>query len=71
MPLEQKGVRGDDIIMENLKGYVGKPDDYLGIREYNEYLILLVWKDQKIKGAPGVYQAGAKNTIGRKISDAL
>ena len=30
MPLEQKGVPGGDILMENLQGYVGKPDDYLG-----------------------------------------
>ena len=62
MPLEQKGVRGDEIIMERLAP-VGAPEDlYEGSIEGIPITI---------KGAPGVYQAGAKNTIGRKISDAF
>ena len=71
MPLEQKGVPGADIVMENLQGYVGKPDDYLGLEEYNEALSKYSGMEgpETIKGASGVYQAGAKNTIGRRISD--
>ena len=71
MPLEQKGVPGADIVMENLQGYVGQPDDYLGLEEYNEALSKYSGMEgpQTIKGATGVYQAGAKPTIGRKISD--
>jgi hypothetical protein len=60
MPLEQKGVRGADITMETLAP-IGAPEDlYEGSIE---------GIPQTIRGAPGVYQAGAKNTIGRKISD--
>jgi len=71
MPLEQKGVPGGDILMENLQGYVGKPDDYLGIEEYNEALQKYSGMEgpQTIKGASGVYSAGAKNTLNRKIND--
>ena len=73
MPLEQKGVPGGDILMENLQGYVGQPDDYLGIEEYNEALSKYSGMEgpQTIKGAPGVYQAGAKNTLGRRIQDGI
>ncbi len=71
MPLEQKGVPGGDILMENLQGYVGKPDDYLGIEEYNEALQKYSGMEgpQTINGASGVYSAGAKNTLNRKIND--
>ena len=62
MPLEQKGVRGDDIIMERLAP-IGAPEDlYEGSIEGIPVTI---------PGASGIYQPGAKNTIGRKISDAF
>ncbi len=60
MPLEQKGVRGADITMETLAP-IGAPE--------NLYEGSIEGIPQTIRGAPGVYQAGAKNTIGRKISD--
>ena len=61
MPLEQKGVPGGDILMEN----IGVP----GIESmpYDEAQFGPV----KIKGASGVYSAGAKNTLNRKINDAF
>ena len=61
MPLEQKGVRGADIVMEN----IGVP----GIEDmpYDEAQFGPV----TFKGAPGVYQAGAKNTLSRRINDAI
>ena len=73
MPLEQKGVPGGDILMENLQGYVGKPDDYLGIEEYNEALQKYSGMEgpQTIKGASGVYSAGAKPTFNRKVNDFI
>src|SRR5210317_2003403 len=57
MPLEQKGIPGGDILMEN----IGAP----GIESmpYDEAQFGPV----TIKGAPGVYQAGAKNTLSRRI----
>jgi len=64
MPLEQKGVRGADILMEN----IGAPgiEDIMGNNlEFAEF------GPVTIKGSPGVYQAGAKNTIGRRIADAF
>ena len=60
MPLEQKGVPGADIVMENI-GAPGIEDIMDG--SFAEF------GPVTIKGSPGVYQAGAKNTIGRKISD--
>ena len=73
MPLEQKGTPGGDILMENLQGYVGEPDDYLGIEEYNaaREKALGMTGPEIISGAPGVYQAGAKPTLSRRISDAF
>ena len=61
MPLEQKGIPGGDILMEN----IGVP----GIESmpYDEAQFGPV----TIKGAPGVYQAGAKNTLSRRIQDAI
>ena len=61
MPLEQKGIPGGDILMEN----IGVP----GIESmpYDEAQFGPV----TIKGAPGVYQAGAKNTLSRRIQDAV
>jgi len=59
MPLEQKGVRGADIVMEN----IGVPE--IEDMPYDQAQFGPV----TFKGAPGVYSAGAKNTIGRKISD--
>ena len=62
MPLEQKGVRGDDIIMERLAP-IGAPEDlYEGSIEGIPITI---------PGASGIYQPGAKNTIGRKIADTF
>ena len=62
MPLEQKGVPGGDILMEN----IGAPgiEDIMG-GNFAEF------GPVTIKGASGVYQAGAKPTIGRKIQDAF
>ena len=73
MPLEQKGTPGGDILMENLQGYVGEPDDYLGIEEYNaaRKKALGMTGPEIISGASGVYQAGAKPTLSRRISDAF
>ena len=71
------GVRGDDILMENLQGYVGKPDDYFGIEEYNEALQKYSGMEgpQTIKGAPGIFTRGEptmeKPTLNRRISDAF
>jgi len=59
MPLEQKGVRGDEIKMEGVEFPA-----ITGVEGYPNTII-----NETIKGAPGVYQAGAKNTIGRRISD--
>ena len=61
MPLEQKGVRGAEIKMEGVEFPA-----ITGVEGYPNTII-----NETIKGAPGVYQAGAKNTIGRRISDAF
>jgi hypothetical protein len=61
MPLAQKGVPGGDILMEN----IGVP----GIESmpYDEAQFGPV----TIKGAPGVYQAGAEPTFNRKVNDFI
>lgn len=61
MPLEQKGVRGADILMEGIEFPA-----ISGVEGYPNKII-----NETIKGASGVYQAGAKNTIGRRIADAF
>ncbi len=62
MPLAQKGVPGGDILMEN----IGAPgiEDIMG-GNFAEF------GPVTIKGAPGVYQAGAEPTISRRINDAF
>ena len=62
MPLEQKGVPGGDILMEN----IGAPgiEDIMG-GNFAEF------GPVTIKGASGVYSAGAKPTINRRIQDAF
>ena len=62
MPLAQKGVPGGDILMEN----IGAPgiEDIMG-GNFAEF------GPVTIKGASGVYQAGAEPTISRRIQDAI
>ena len=60
VPLEQKGVRGADVLMEGIEFQL-----FLELRSIQ---IKLLMKQLKVSG---VYQAGAKNTVGRRIADAF